>query len=724
MDSNQIHETYKIVLHALSSKELKNAFQKGQLLVDELQSGTHIDRLNDLRVNYTLLLDYFMRGVDDAERKIVYNRIVAKFFTLICEVREELMYRNATNFEYQQKRYFPFRLHFSSYGKFIDAFKYFHAVESQQIENFQGRKNYEQLFVDIFAIFWLTTSYKNDELTLFQYLTDVSYPGRLEKNLVVSALTLNLWRMFDEEKLQLLLQCCNHTDVEIKQRALVGLCFVLARYNQFLPYFPQIRNRLVLLADDSKTAVNFRNIIVQIIGTVETDKITKKLRDEILPEVMKISPLLKNKMDTENLLQSDEWAEENPEWQELLDKSGVTEKLQELTDLQLEGADVYMGTFSMLKNFPFFNEISHWFLPFDSSFSVVNELYSANEATTVAAFLNNNAMCNSDKYSFCFSILQMPEMQRNNLKHAFKLQAEQLDEMAKDEAILMPEQFSKNISKQYIQDLFRFFKLFTKRADFSDMFGSALFMHRTYLFDILTSNSDLKKDVAEFYFSKSQYQQAIDLLSELVVETEPQAAFFQKMGYCYQQISKIDFALDAYLKADLILPNDLWTTKKIALCYKLIGDFKLAIDYYKQAFLLAPHQHNLQWQIANCYIEIADYKSALEVCIEVELQNAGSVKVQRAIVRCALLLGNLSQARYYAQQLLDASPETVDYLQAAYIEWQDSNILKTVSLLKKAIATENNDKQVVFEMLRNDFKKMKHDGILLPDFNLIWDGLH
>jgi len=68
---------------------------------------------------------------------------------------------------------------------------------------------------------------------------------------------------------------------------------------------------------------------------------------------MKISPLIKDKMDAENLLKSDEWEEENPEWQEILDKSGISDKLQELSELQLEGADVYMSTFSMLKNFPF-----------------------------------------------------------------------------------------------------------------------------------------------------------------------------------------------------------------------------------------------------------------------------------------------------------------------------------------------------------------------------------
>ena len=39
-------------------------------------------------------------------------------------------------------------------------------------------------------------------------------------------------------------------------------------------------------------------------------------------------------------------------------------KLQEFTDLQMEGSDVLMGTFSMLKHFDFFRDEENWFLPF------------------------------------------------------------------------------------------------------------------------------------------------------------------------------------------------------------------------------------------------------------------------------------------------------------------------------------------------------------------------
>ena len=57
--------------------------------------------------------------------------------------------------------------------------------------------------------------------------------------------------------------------------------------------------------------------------------------------------------------------DKNPEWEEIFkDSPGLMNKMEEFSGLQREGADVFMGSFSMLKLFPFFNEISNWFIPF------------------------------------------------------------------------------------------------------------------------------------------------------------------------------------------------------------------------------------------------------------------------------------------------------------------------------------------------------------------------
>lgn len=731
MNAAQIHTTYKSALHFLSLGQLKNAFEKTKALTNELQIGEYADRLEELQQNYRYLLHYYVTGVDDPQRKSVYSKLIAKVFILNCELQEELLTRNSNNFEYTQKRYFPHTKHHSSLSELFNTLEHFHTQSvllsnldaSHEAEQKHLRSNYEFVLPELFGLFWLNSTYKQEEKTLFNQIMDTDYPGWLEKSLLVSGLTLNLWRVFDESKLLLLFDSCQSTNQVVKQRALVGLCFVLIKYNRFLPFFPSVRNRLVLLADDNHIVENLQNIIIQIIGTAETEKITKRMQEEILPEMLKISPLLKDKMNTDSLQNADESDEENPEWQEILEKSGISDKLQELNELQLDGADVYMSTFSVLKSFPFFSEFTNWFLPFDGQNSSINELFKSNDKTLISAFMNNNLMCNSDKYSFCLSILQMPEKQRTGLKQSFKKEADQLDEMTRDEAILTPNLAAKNISKQYIQDLFRFFKLHPQRADFSDMFAYSLLMHRSYLFDILSADSDFKANIAEYYFLKNHYHQALELFEEITHQTTPTASLYQKIGYSYQKISELSKAIDAYIKADIIQPDDLWTVRKIALCYRLSGNFTKALEFYQHADFLKPNQTDILLQIGHCFVELRKYKEALNVYFKLNTEDGENLKVWRAITWCSFVSGNIQQADYFAQKLVESEPTAHDYLNAGHVAWCQNRLTVAVELYRKSLNLMQNNWEIFFESINNDKPYLIANGIDADEIPLLIDEL-
>jgi len=731
MNAGQIHATFKTISHFLVLGQVKNAFDKIRVLVDELQIGEYGDRLEDLEQNYRFLLHYYITGVDDPQRKTVYNKLIAKIFVLNSELREELILRNSSNYEYTQKRYYPHTKRHHTTIDLFNALKYYHSQTAlikngedvQLAELKRLRSNYESLIPELFGLFWLSTVVGSQEKILFNEALHADYPGWIEKSVLISALTLNLWRMFDENKLMLLFDACLVDDQKVKQRALVGLCFVMAKYNRFLPFFPSIRNRLVLLADDHHVVENFQNIIIQIIATAETEKITKKMQEEILPEVMKISPMLKDKMDADTLLNSDEWGEENPEWQELLEQSGVSDKLKELSELQLEGADVYMSTFSLLKNFPFFSEFTNWFMPFDSQNSAINELFKSDDKTLLSAFVSNNIMCNSDKYSFCLSILQMPESQRGMLKQSFKMEAEQLDEMAKDEAILTPNVASKNISRLYIQDLFRFFKLNPQHGDFSDMFSFSLLMHRSYLFEILSANRDFELNIAEYYFSKNHYTQALELFEKILYEITPTAAIYQKIGYSYQMTSQFPKALDAYLKSDLIQTNDIWTVRKIALCYRIMGEFEKALEFYQQADYLKPNQLSVLMQIGHCYVESGKYKEALGVYFKLDATSDENVKVWRAISWCSFISGNIPQSEYYVKKLLENEPNAHDYLNAGHISWCQHKLEAAIEFYQKSLSLQQNSWELFLEAFNEDKSFLIANGIDAAEIPLLLDSI-
>ncbi|MDD4971705.1 MAG: tetratricopeptide repeat protein [Paludibacter sp.] len=731
MNAGQIHATFKSISHFLVSGQVNNAFDKLRVLVNELQIGEYSDRLEDLQQNYRFLLHYFVTGVEDPQRKSVYNKLIAKVFVLNSELREELILRNSSNYEYTQKRYYPHTKKHHSTIDLFNALKYFHSQSAllknnedvQVAELKRLRSNYELLIPEFFGLFWLTTVIGSQEKILFNEVLHKDYPGWIEKSVVISALTLNLWRMFDESKLMLLFDACLVDDQQVKQRALVGLCFVMAKYNRFLPFFPSIRNRLVLLADDHHIVDNFQNIIIQIIATAETEQITKKMQEEILPEVMKISPMLKDKMDADVLLNSEEWADENPDWQEMLEQSGVSDKLKELSELQLEGADVYMSTFSLLKNFPFFSEFTNWFLPFDSQYSAINELFKTEDKTLLTAFVSNNVMCNSDKYSFCLSILQMPESQRGMLKQSFKMEAEQLDEMSRDEALLTPNIAAKNISRLYIQDLFRFFKLNPQHTDFSDMFAFSLLMHKSYLFEILSSNKDFKLSIAEYYFSKNHYLQALELFEKIQHEINPTAALYQKIGYSYQLTSQFSKALEAYLKSDLIQTDDVWTVRKIALCYRLLGDFEKALEYYQQVDYLKPNQTSVLMQIGHCFVELGKFKEALAIYFKLDAFGGDDVKVWRAIAWCSFISGNIQQADYYVKKLLENEPNAHDYLNAGHVSWCQRNLNETIEFYQKSISLQQNSWELFLEAFNEDKSFLIANGIDADEIPLLLDSI-
>lgn len=72
------------------------------------------------------------------------------------------------------------------------------------------------------------------------------------------------------------------------------------------------------------------------------------MREEIIPEMLKNVSSMKNmrfgfeENDEEN-------NDMNPDWEDAFEKSGLGDKLREMNELQLEGADVYMSTFAALK---------------------------------------------------------------------------------------------------------------------------------------------------------------------------------------------------------------------------------------------------------------------------------------------------------------------------------------------------------------------------------------
>ena len=153
---------------------------------------------------------------------------------------------------------------------------------------------------------------------------------------------------FDLRKLMWLLDAYQHGNVYVSQRALIGIVFALHIHTHRLDLYPEIANRLKLLNEENSFDEDLVRIYRQLLLCQETEKIDKKMREEIIPEMLKnVSSMRNMKFGFE---ESDEEKDDrNPDWENVFEHSALGDKLREMNELQMEGADVYMSTFAPLK---------------------------------------------------------------------------------------------------------------------------------------------------------------------------------------------------------------------------------------------------------------------------------------------------------------------------------------------------------------------------------------
>ena len=77
--------------------------------------------------------------------------------------------------------------------------------------------------------------------------------------------------------------------------------------------------------------------------------------------------------------------------------------------------------------------------------------------------------------------------------------------MQEEEVKIQTELKSKVVNTQYMQDLYRFFKLYPFRKEFTDAFEEESDILDSEVVKILFGNKKNIKDIAEFYFANDQY---------------------------------------------------------------------------------------------------------------------------------------------------------------------------------------------------------------------------
>ncbi len=705
-------------------------------LISELAYASHqgifIDSLENIEVTYKNILRYSFTGAPDPQRGSIYNNLLKQLLELSDKVFAHFFKKMGWGSLGRSSQDDYLLMDEREKSALIDElssereFNLLMKEVNQSTSDGQFSEKYSQILTNVFNILWLKGKYEEGEKQMALHMIDGDAIPWYDKSLIVSAINLSLFNEFDVEKIELLFSIYEKQQKEVSHRALVGIIIGLLIHNKRIFLYQEVLNRLKTIISPKQLAQQVEQILIQFIKSQETEKVTERIQKEILPEVMKYKPDIEDKLNLDELLSKDEFEDKNPDWENFFgDSPEVYKKLEEFSNMQMDGSDVFMGAFSMLKRFGFFERFPNWFLPF---YKEHPDIQKSVEGVDINFDWNNffegiesaPVMCNSDKYSFCFNIGFMPDMQKSMMLELFNMELQQMQELAEDDQKHDATAQNRIIFTQYIQDLYRFYKLHSEKDRFKDIFDIELDIVNTPFLQEIFYKSESLRRIGEFYFSKSYFASALRIF-EYLKEHNKTFELMEKIGFCYQKLEMYSKAIEKYKEAEIIESNRSWLQKKLGYCYRKIGQFDKAVEYYSHIEKNEPDNLEVLVYLGQLYIDKKDFENALKYYFKVEYLKPNFTKAQRPIAWCSFLLNKPDQAVNYFKKVIEINGSRNDYLNLAHSYWAKGDLNSTIDNYRRALKQSGGDTKWFRDSMQKDSVHLTAYDIEMLDIALMID---
>ena len=299
MNEQSIQKQYNQIVSLLEDKRLKEALVQLDAFLYNGNDWSLRNRLEQIQTSYQYMLQYMKLGMKDPERQKLYRQLLADTWEIADQTRIALLDEISTHYYHSLRRnpnQLPKAYDLSGQQKILEGFADEMAVS--QLANYQGLdailRRHEETHQVMFLTTWSNSSWTLEE---FAQAEDMLRSETLPTNdlcLFVSAVTLSLMECFDERKVNWLLDGLRHTNPQINQRALVGLVITLHLYSSRIALYPELEARISLFREDPNFSKQVNRIYIQLLRSQETEKIDRKMREEIIPEMMKNVNIMRN----------------------------------------------------------------------------------------------------------------------------------------------------------------------------------------------------------------------------------------------------------------------------------------------------------------------------------------------------------------------------------------------------------------------------------------------
>ena len=738
MEVIKVIQQHKKVSNLVSQKKIKQSLDILADMITGSSSGELHDEYDDIVMTYRNMLTYTIEGIVDPERQKIYLKLIQSILGVADRARQDILSHHSGWHTYwvKQQAEKEIKLSGKTLVETVDDLMFKSELDewlklSNEInpdpESEISRKH-KQLIRNIFNHLWLTDYYGEAEYSLIKIILKSDKFRWYEASIFTTAITLSSLRTWQSDKLLHLIKIYKAGKEQVMERALSGLILNLHYYNDRIMLYPEITDTFEKMSQENLFREHCRIIVLQTIRSRETEKLSKKLHDEILPQVAKLKPRIEEKLDLDNILSRDKIEEKNPDWSEMFsDSEEIFKTMEELTKLQMEGADVYMSAFANMKHFDFFKDFQNWFIPFYPDHETVDEIYrdeilgpGTNELAE--ALYKTPFICNSDKYSLILNLKYLPSTQKSMMLKVFRMELEGLQQLNEEESVTDPyKSFRTNVT-QYLQDIYRFYKLSPYKKEFEDLFIGRLDIYNSEFFKLTYKASEAEAGLADYFFSKNFYDDALQLFLKQVAERPSDVQLYEKIGYCHQENEDFEEALKYYQRAELI-DRKAWTIKKIGLCLRKLEKNEEALEYYLQACDMEPDNIYTCIMTAHCYLDLKNYEQALKHYFRVEYNEPGNLKILRPIAFCYFALGRFDESEKYYDRLSTGTFNAHDYINRGHLALCIGNKKEAIDFYRQSIITGELSKEQFMAIFAEDRILLVSLGVNPDDLPILLDYL-
>ena len=706
----------------LLRRNLSEALTAMEGYLSSYAGGQDVDRLYALQADFQLMSDYWKRGFKDPQLPQLYDNLLRRLYVLYADAAMSYQIKHSAYLS-SIHAHLTLTSHdwtLQALKEALEGFVTASAMLALEPEHTQAEKKkalhrqHQQLIADWFGRLWLSAIWNEGQASAMEEILLSPTIDTNDQQVLTSAIMLATLNHFDIAKFRVLLSVYRQsTEPAVRQRALVG--WVLALHDDiFLYLYGDERKTLDEVLEDKAVCQELVQLQHQIILCINAEKDNKTIQQEIMPDLLKNNGFRVTRNGIEEV--EDHSLDDilHPDEEERRMEQ-VEESFQKMQEMQKQGSDIYFGGFSQMKRFSFFQEISNWFVPFYLDHPGIADMAEKFQKNAfMQSLMQTGPFCHSDKYSFVLAFNQVINHIPQNL----------WEMMERGEATVMEVQNEEShsaayIRRTYLQDLYRFFRLYPYRSEFSNPFEDYQYLFLAKKVFSRTHVEAYFNDVAAFLI-KQKYMQEAGMVLDNCGEARCDFRHYMMCGYLlqhhYHTFAPEKDALYCYQKALELEPGHEKALQGYARALFDQERYEEALSAYDQLLTIQPEKKHYLLNRAVCQTNTGQYAEALKDLYRLNFESPDNATVNRVLAWTLTCNEKYEQAEKIYAQLLAGQTLPEDLLNYGYCLWLGGHVDEAADCFHRYLKETEQKKTFIIE---NELALLREKGITEPEMQMM-----